>query len=87
VERVVHVPEALYARLETLAEGKRDEDSLFTLACHRLGLPPTGLHRLRYDFAARLRARLIADGWAADAANPTFPCNLAIVGLRSLIKR
>jgi integrase len=80
LQRLVHVPEALYARLETLADGKRDEESLFTLvdrdvqrelrvACHRLGLPPTGPHGLRYDFAARLRARLMADGWAADAAD------------------
>jgi len=76
----VHVPEVLYAGLKTLAAARRDEEPLFTLvdrdvqrelrnACQRLGLPPTGPHGLRYDFAARLRARLMADGWAADAAD------------------
>jgi integrase len=80
LQRVVHVPDALYARLEVVAAGKRDEEPLFTLvdrdvqrelrvACHRLGLPPTGPHGLRYDFAARLRARLLADGWEAEAAD------------------
>lgn len=80
LQRVVHVPEALYVRLEMLATLKAEEEPLFTLvdrdvqrelrdACQRLGLPPTGPHGLRYDFAARLRARLLADGWAADAAD------------------
>src|SRR5712691_7347645 len=80
LQRVVHVPEALYVRLETLAAGLGDVDPLFTLvdrdvqrhlrdASPRLGLPPTGPHGLRYDFASRLRTRLVADGWTPEAAD------------------
>ena len=54
-------------KIEALATGLGDDEPLFTLvgrdvprelrdACQRLGLPPTGRHGLRYDFAARLRA-------------------------------
>jgi len=38
-------------------------------ACGRVGLRPTSLHGLRYDFAARLRACLLRDGWETDAAD------------------
>jgi hypothetical protein len=40
----------------------RDAQRELRNACHRLGLPPTCPHGLRYDFAARLRARLMDDG-------------------------
>ena len=38
-------------------------------ACWRLGLRPTGPDGLRYDFATRLRACLLQDGFDAEAAD------------------
>ena len=80
LDRVLPVPADLYAQLEGRAATNTDDEPLFTVtdvdvqrelraACRRLGLRPTGPHGLRYDFAARLRARLLRDGWETDAAD------------------
>ena len=80
LDRVLSVSDELYAQLAHRARGNADEGPLFSLtdfdvqrelraACRRLGLRSTGPHGLRYDFAARLRGRLLQDGWDADAAD------------------
>ena len=74
LDRVLPLLAELYDQLERRAATNTDDEPLFTVtdvdvqrelraAGRRLGLPPTGPHGLRYDFAARLSARLLRGGW------------------------
>ncbi len=80
LERVQPLTPATYRTLLDRAQGRDDDAPLFDvtdrdvqrqlhLACRRLGITPTGVHGLRYDFANRLHQRLIDAGLTEDEAD------------------
>jgi integrase len=80
LERLITVSHTLYERLVAQAGDRDAQQALFSVsdrdvqrelraACARLGMPATGPHGLRYDFAARLRDRLLSSGWSESEAD------------------
>lgn len=80
LERIQPVSDGTYAQLLLRATVTGDGEPLFGVtdrdvqrallaACRRLGVRAAGPHGFRYDFAARLHARLVGDGWPAEEAD------------------